>query len=71
MRLGATYTPTHHYVKTLAATFSRPNPESLHVREVLAHPRAAFHPCTYGLREGVAAVTAVMIKYDDLGLLPQ
>jgi hypothetical protein len=34
---------------------------------VLAHPRAAFHPCTYRLRGGATVVAVVLISYEDLG----
>jgi hypothetical protein len=52
--------------ETLAATYSRPNSEALAARMVLAHSRAAFHPCTCGLHRGVAAVVAALIGYDDV-----
>jgi hypothetical protein len=48
-----TYTPIRHHVKTLAATSSRPNPETLVACEVLAHPRVIFHPYTCGLMEAL------------------
>jgi hypothetical protein len=69
---------THHnqtkelitwFLKTLAATPSSPNPKVLVAREVLAHQRAAFHPCTRGLCGGDTVVAATLIGYDDLGLL--
>jgi hypothetical protein len=56
-------TSTHHHVKTLAATSSRPNSETLVVCEVLAHPRAIFYPCTCELRGGTVAVAAALISY--------
>jgi hypothetical protein len=62
---------TRHHVKTLVATSSPPNLEILAVREVLAHPRAVFYPCTCGLRGDVAAVAIALIGYDDVGLLPR
>jgi hypothetical protein len=52
--------------ETLAAA-SRPNPEALAVRVVIAHPRVVFHPCMCGLCGCVAAVTAALIGYDDRG----
>jgi hypothetical protein len=55
---------THAYMpprETLADTSSRPNFEVLAARVVLAHPHAVFHPCTCGLRRGVAA----LIDYDN------
>jgi hypothetical protein len=57
------YTPP---CKTLAAA-SRPNPEALAARMVLAHPRMMFHPYTCGLRGGAAAFAAMLIGYDDHG----
>jgi hypothetical protein len=54
--LGVIHTPTHHHVITLATTSSQPNPDTLVVWKVLAHPRAAFHPCTCGLRGGATAL---------------
>jgi hypothetical protein len=32
----------------------------------VAHPSSAFHPCTCGLRGGVAAVATALIGYDDI-----
>jgi hypothetical protein len=52
--------------ETLATTSSRPNSEALVARVVLAHPRAAFHPCTCGLRRDVVAVTVAPIGCDDV-----
>jgi hypothetical protein len=52
--------------ETLAATSSWPNSEALAARVVLAHPRAAFHLRTCGLRRGVAVVAATLIGYDDV-----
>jgi hypothetical protein len=69
MRGGArgAYTPTHHHMKTIAATSSsQPNPETLATSDVLAHPRTMFHPCTCGLRGGAAAVATALISYDDM-----
>jgi hypothetical protein len=63
------YTYTHPHVKTLATTSSLSNLETLDACEVLAYPRAVFHPYTCGLRRGAAAVAAVLIDYDDVGLL--
>jgi hypothetical protein len=53
--------------ETLAVASSRPNPEALATRVVLAHPRTAFHPYMCGLRVGAAVVAAALISYDDLG----
>jgi hypothetical protein len=53
--------------KMLAATASRPNPEALAARVVLAHPHAAFHPCMCGLCGGAAMVVVTLIGYDDHG----
>jgi hypothetical protein len=52
--------------ETLAATSSRPNSEALTACVVLAYPRAAFYPCTCGLRRGAAAVAVVLIGYDHV-----
>jgi hypothetical protein len=52
--------------ETLATASSRSNSKVLATRVVLAHPRAAFHPCTCGLRRGAAAVAVVLIGYDDV-----
>jgi hypothetical protein len=61
------YAPTRHHVETLAATSSsRRNLRTLATCEVLAHPRAAFHPCTCGLCGCAAMVAAVLISYDDV-----
>jgi hypothetical protein len=57
--LGVQNTPPH---ETLAATSSRPNPETLAMREVLAHPRVAFHPYTCGLCGGAAAVVVAALS---------
>jgi hypothetical protein len=70
MGLEARYTHTCHHIKTVAATSSRPNPETLVARVVLAHPRAVFHLCTCGLRGGAVAIATALISYDDMGLLP-
>jgi hypothetical protein len=59
---------THYHVTTLAATTSRPNPETLATREVLTHLRMAFYPCTCGLH-GDAAMVAALIGYGDMELL--
>jgi hypothetical protein len=71
MRSGAraTHFPTRHHVNTLAATFTRPNSKTLTTCEVLAHPRAVFHPYTCGLCGGIAIDATMLIGYDDLGLL--
>jgi hypothetical protein len=53
--------------ETLAATAFRPTSEALAAYVVLAHPRAAFHPYTCGLRGGAAAFAAALIGYDDRG----
>jgi hypothetical protein len=66
-----THTPICNHVKTLAATSCRPNPETPAAREVLAHPRATFHPYTCGLRGVAAMVAAALISYDDVRLLPR
>jgi hypothetical protein len=58
-------------MKTLSATSSRPDPETLAAHEVLAHPCTVFYPCICGLHEGAVAVTAALIDYDNMGLLPQ
>jgi hypothetical protein len=63
--------PTQYHVTTLAVASSWPNPETLSMCEVLAHPCAVFHPCTCGLRGGATAVAAALICYDDVGLLPR
>jgi hypothetical protein len=70
MGLGVRYTHTRHHIKTLAATYSRPNPETLVARVVLVHPRVVFHLCTCGLCEGAVAIATALISYDDMGLLP-
>jgi hypothetical protein len=57
------YTPPR---ETLPTTSSRPNSEALATCVVLAHLRAAFHPCMCGLRIGAAAVAAALIGYDDV-----
>jgi hypothetical protein len=49
--------------ETLAAA-SRSNSEALATRVVLAHSRAAFHPYTYGLCGGAAAIVVVLIDYN-------
>jgi hypothetical protein len=65
-RARAANMSTRHHVKTLATTSSsRPNPKTQAAREVLAHPRAAFHRYPCGLHGGAIA----MIGYGDLGLL--
>jgi hypothetical protein len=58
-----TYTPPRG---TLAATSSRPKPETLAVREVLAHLRATFHLCMCGLYGDIAVVAAALIGCDDM-----
>jgi hypothetical protein len=61
------HTPTHHHMKTVAATSSSwPHFEALTAHEVLAHPCAVFHPCTGGLGGGTIVVAAVLIGYDDV-----
>jgi hypothetical protein len=65
------YMTTRHQVITLAATSSLSDPEILPAREVLAHPRVVFHPYTCRLRGRVAVVAALLIEYDDMGLLPR
>jgi hypothetical protein len=52
--------------ETLAAASSRLNSEALATRVVLAHPCAAFHPCTCGLNGSVVTVAAALIGYDDM-----
>jgi hypothetical protein len=71
MRGGArgAHTPTRHHVKTLAATSSQHNLETLAICEVLAHPHVMFHPCTCGLCGGVTAVPAALIGYNDVDLV--
>jgi hypothetical protein len=56
------YTPPR---ETLVAA-SRSNFEVLAAHMVLAHPHTVFHPCTYGLYGGVAAIAAALIDYDDV-----
>jgi hypothetical protein len=63
--------PICHHVKTLAVTSSRPDAKTLAMCDVLAHPRAAFHSFTCGLRGGADAFVAALINYNDLGLLPR
>jgi hypothetical protein len=60
------HTPTRHHVKTLAATSSWLDPETLAACEVLPHPHAALHPYMCGLRRGAAAVAAALIGYDNM-----
>jgi hypothetical protein len=48
--------------ETLVAVASRPNSDALVARVVLAHPHAAFHPCTCELCGGAAA----LIGYNDV-----
>jgi hypothetical protein len=48
--------------ETLVVTFSQLNSEALTTCVVLAHPCAAFHPYTCGLREGAAA----LVRYDHV-----
>jgi hypothetical protein len=57
--------PTRHHVKTLTATSSRPNPEMLAEREVLAYPHVMFHPFTCGLRRDTATIIVALIDYGD------
>jgi hypothetical protein len=52
--------------QTLVVIASQLNSEAIAVRMVLAHPRAAFHPCTCGLYGGAVAVAAALICYDDV-----
>jgi hypothetical protein len=59
------YTPPRETLATAAA--SRPISEVLAVCMVLAHPRAVFHPCTYGLRGDATIFAAALIGYDDRG----
>jgi hypothetical protein len=67
VRARGVYTPTRHHIKTLAAiTSSRPNPETLATRKVLAHPCVVLYPYRCGLREGATAVTAELISYDNM-----
>jgi hypothetical protein len=66
-RARGAYMPTCHYVKTLAATSSsQPNHETVAACEVLAHPCAAFHPCTCELRGGAVVVAVVLIGYGNV-----
>jgi hypothetical protein len=61
----------HHHVTTttLVVASSQPNHETLATHEVLAHQRMVFHPCICRLCEGIDVVTAVLIGYDNIGLL--
>jgi hypothetical protein len=59
---GEIYATCHH-VKSLATTSSRPNPETLVAREVLAHPCVVFHPCACGLCRGAAEGVVALIGY--------
>jgi hypothetical protein len=52
--------------ETLCVVSSQSNFKVLTARVVLAHLHATFSPCTYGLHRGTAAVTAVLIGYDDV-----
>jgi hypothetical protein len=52
--------------ETLAAVSSRLNSEALVVFVVLAYPHAVFHPCTCGLRGGIAAIAAALIGYNGV-----
>jgi hypothetical protein len=52
--------------ETLAAASCRSNSEAQATRVVLAHPRAAFHPCMCGLRRGIAVIVAALIGCDDV-----
>jgi hypothetical protein len=61
--LGALYTQTCHHVTTLAATSSRPNPETLAAHEVLALPHTTLHPCMCGLCGGATIVADALINY--------
>jgi hypothetical protein len=54
--------------ETLAATSSLPNPETLAMHEVLAHPHTTFHPCTCGLCGGAAVVDSALIGYDSMNV---
>jgi hypothetical protein len=60
-------TPTCYHMKTRAATSSHPNPKTQATREVLAHSCVAFHPCTCGLRGGVAVIAVVRLAMMTLG----
>jgi hypothetical protein len=65
---------THGYMpsrETLAAASSRSNSEALATWLVLAHPRAAFHPCTCGLCRDAGAVVAALISYDDVKVVAE
>jgi hypothetical protein len=58
---------THAYTlpcETLVVASSRSIFEALAAREVLAHPRAMFHPCICGLHRAAVVVAAALIGYD-------
>jgi hypothetical protein len=50
--------------ETLASPTSRSISKALATRVVLAHPRAAFHPCTCGLHGGATTVAVTLIGYN-------
>jgi hypothetical protein len=52
--------------ETLATASSRPNFKALAACLVLAHPHAAFHLCTCGLRGGTTVIAVALIGYDDV-----
>jgi hypothetical protein len=68
---GTVNTRLHAPCETLAIASSRPNSEALAACMVLAHPRAAFHPCMCGLRRGAAAVATALIGYDDFKVVAE
>jgi hypothetical protein len=57
--------------ETLAAASSRPNPEALATRVVLAHPYAMFHSCMCGFNRDVVVVAAALIGYDDIKVVAE
>jgi hypothetical protein len=67
--LGVIYMPTRYHVTTLATTSSRPNPETLVVREVLTHPSVVLHLYMCRLCRGTATVVVMLIGYDNMWLL--
>jgi hypothetical protein len=55
--------PTH---ETLVVASSWSNSEALATHVVLAHPHATLHPCTWGLRRGIAVVATTLMDYDEV-----
>jgi hypothetical protein len=60
------WTPYTPPCENLATTSSQPNFEALAMCVVLAHPCAAFHRCTCGLRRCAVVVAAALISYDHI-----